>query len=606
MKPKGKSPAAVKTTAPLPPAGQPVWKKYMVVLLVLVPCIVYSLVMTLQFTGIDDKLFIQDNKEFNQNYANIPVSFQRGLFQPADKSLYDYYRPLFLVDVIVEYHLFGDNPVGYHLTNLFFHLLSVVLLYLLLKRLKLGETTSLILSLLFAVHPALSPAVVWIPGRNDMMLMVFLLAGLIFTIDYALRRRWQDFMLQLIFFLLALFTKETAVIIPLLAWFILVFVLKLPWKSWYPLIIGWFTAVGFWFFMESTVKQSGNRLPVKEMIESGIGRMPAFLQYLGKIFFPVNLSVYPQIGEMTVIWGVLAFGTIVVLLILSGNYFKPLTILGTVWFLLGLLPVLTVPKAFNDIVYEHRLYIPMIGVLLVLSQTVLFSVKVREQYRYILFGLIIVIFGAMSFIRTGYYETALAYWSRAVAESPGHAYSTSMLAKCVKNDVKQEQLFLQAYALDSTVKEINLNLGKIAYKNKHYDEAEKYLKQELALPSVKAPENFFLLAEVATKKQKYSEVKFFVTEGLKISEDKSGDASFLMAQAFFFENKFDSAAIFLRKVVAVNPKNEQANCNLVAVFLQLNQKDSAIARVKQMKQNGVRVPPELIKATAGEQLKIKN
>ena len=145
----------------------------------------------------------------------------------------------------------------------------------------------------------------------------------------------------------------------------------------------------------------------------------------------------------------------------------------------------------------------MIGVLLVLSQTVLFTAKVKELYRYILFGLIIVIFGTMSFIRTGYYETALAYWSRAVAESPGHAYSISMLAKCVKNEVKQEQLFLQAYALDSTVKEINLNLGKIAYKNKHYDEAEKYLKQELALPSVKAPENFFLLAEVATKKQKY-------------------------------------------------------------------------------------------------------
>jgi len=71
-------------------------------LLVIVPAVVYLNVITLQYTCIDDTIFIIGNKEYNHDVSHIFTSFQRGLFQPADKSLYDYYRPLFLVDMIVD------------------------------------------------------------------------------------------------------------------------------------------------------------------------------------------------------------------------------------------------------------------------------------------------------------------------------------------------------------------------------------------------------------------------------------------------------------------------------------------------------------------------
>ncbi|MEI7724894.1 MAG: glycosyltransferase family 39 protein [Bacteroidota bacterium] len=573
--------------------------KYRLMLLVLVTFTVYIRVVTLQYIGIDDAKFIIDNKAYNQDITNIFHSFERGVFQPADKTAYDYYRPLFLVDMILEFHLFGETAWGYHLTNLLFHILSVILLYLFFKKIKLDDTTSLILSLLFAVHPSISQAVAWVPGRNDLMLMVFLLGCMIFSIDFAISRKWYLFVLQMAFFLLAVFTKETAIVIPVLAFFILFSVLKIPLKAIISMGISWIMGILFWFGMESFVKQSGNRLPVDEMIGSGLSRFPALLQYLGKAIFPVNLSVHPQINEISIVWGLIALTGIGILVVYSGSYRKPITMIGGAWFLLFLLPVLAVPKVFSDLVYEHRLYVPLVGILLVLSQTVLFTSVIKNSYRYIFFGIIILVFGVMSFNRIGYFKNPLSYWSQAVAESPKNAYSMQMMGTWVKDDAEQEKILRQAYAIDPTLKDINLNLGKVAYKKKSLDEAEKFLKSELALPGEKDPENYYLLGQIAFEKKDYSHVKEYLETGLKISGKGDADIYSQLAKVFFLENSLDSAVINLKKVVELDPTSSSPHNNLIIIYMKLGKKELAVAEIQKMKLLGLTVPPELIKL-AGE------
>ncbi|MCX6306183.1 MAG: glycosyltransferase family 39 protein [Bacteroidetes bacterium] len=573
--------------------------KYRLMLLVLVPLTVYIKVVTLQFIGIDDANFIIKNKDYNKDVSNICRVFERGVFQPADKTAYDYYRPLFLVALITEYQLFGEAPGGYHFTSLLLHILSVILLYLFFKKVNIDETTSLILALLFAVHPAISHAVAWIPGQNDLLLMVFLLSCMIFSIDFAISRKWGVYALQVFFFLLAVFTKETAIIIPLLAFFILSSVLKIPWKSLISLCIGWCSVIVFWFFMESFVKKSGNRFPVDEMIASGLGRFPAILQYLGKTILPVNLSVHPQINEISVVWGILALAGICFLVISKGSYRKPLTLIGGAWFLLFLLPVLAVPKTFSDLVYEHRLYVPLAGIQLLLSHNVFLTGKLKGSYRFILFGSVILVFGVMSFNRAGYFSSPLSYWSRAVAETPRNAYSLQMMGTWVEDDAEQERILRQAYAIDPTLDDINLNLGKVAYKNKRLDEAEQFLKNELALPGAKDPENYFLLGQIAFEKKDYARVKGYLGEGLKISGKGDAEIYSQLAKVYFFEKSYDSAVINLRKVIELEPMNTSAHNNLVIIFMKLGMKDSAVARLQQIKLKGLRVQPQLIELVGG-------
>ncbi|HNY03915.1 MAG TPA: hypothetical protein PKG48_15070, partial [Bacteroidales bacterium] len=139
-------------------------------LLIAFTFIVYARSLFLGYTRLDDSIFIVENAKYNADAGNLVVSFQRGLFNPTKDA---YYRPLFLVDFILESRLFGVKPAGYHFTNLLFHLLSVTLLFLFLRRLKIPPEDSFLLSLLFAVHPVLTQAVAWIPGRNDLLLMIF-------------------------------------------------------------------------------------------------------------------------------------------------------------------------------------------------------------------------------------------------------------------------------------------------------------------------------------------------------------------------------------------------------------------------------------------------
>jgi len=109
-------------------------KKVIFFLLMAVPLVVYIKVVTLDFTMLDDAIFIKENQPFNSDIHNLSIAFQRGVFNPANDF---YYRPVFLVDFILESRFFGINVAGYHFTNLLYHLVCVLLLYLFLRKLKI-------------------------------------------------------------------------------------------------------------------------------------------------------------------------------------------------------------------------------------------------------------------------------------------------------------------------------------------------------------------------------------------------------------------------------------------------------------------------------------
>src|SRR6202020_3196456 len=94
------------------------------------------------------------------------------------------------------------------------HIISVVIVFKLFIVLEVNRVHAFILSLLFAVHPVLSQAVAWLPGRNDVLLGIFIFSFFIFSIRYSREGKLKNLLLSVFFLLLALFTKETAVMGP--------------------------------------------------------------------------------------------------------------------------------------------------------------------------------------------------------------------------------------------------------------------------------------------------------------------------------------------------------------------------------------------------------
>jgi Flp pilus assembly protein TadD len=150
----------------------------------------------------DDRERIVENPAI-RSLSHIPSFFySRGPFEG------EIYRPLSDSSFAVEYRIWGMNPVGYHVTNTFIHIFNTLMLFILLQQFFHSQRTSFIASLLFAWHPIHTEAVIWIKGRDDLLVTSFYLLALI----WHLRGKRIG---SLSAFILALLSKEMALTIPI-------------------------------------------------------------------------------------------------------------------------------------------------------------------------------------------------------------------------------------------------------------------------------------------------------------------------------------------------------------------------------------------------------
>ncbi len=574
--------------------ARPIWQSPFV-WLILLPLLVYVKIIFFDFTALDDQFFVVDHASFNANPANIFAVFNRGLFVPENDI---YYRPVFLIDMILENQLFGVKPWGYHLFSLIFHIISVCLLFVFLKRCKIPETPSLLLALLFSIHPVLTQTVAWIPGRNDLILMIFFLSTLIFTIDYFQKSKIHLFFAQFLTFLLALLTKETAVMIPVIAFLLLRFVFSVKISKMWPLFASWILALFIWYALRASSGPSYQGMLFREMVESGIYRIPAILQYLGKIFFPFNLSAVPQFEDITWVWGALALVTLVALVAISKSFKKPLVIIGVLWYFLCLLPVLLVPKQLNDQLYEHRLYLPFIGILLVLSQTLLFTEKWAPKNTLAVAAGILLIFMTYSFIRLECYRDRQTFWDTAVSDSPTSAFAKLNQGIQSKDSTLRQKYIRQAYAINSQEMLVNYWMGIMADRNKKIDSAIYYYTKELAFSSF--PDLYFNLSRCFFELKKLDSAAKYLSKGIELEPDRKAavnvlaDVYFKLAESAWQRSKFDSATHYLRQVTQFDPGNQQANHNLAMVYFQTQQRAKALLVIESMKMAGIPVSQDLV------------
>ena len=133
---------------------------------------------------------------------------------PTNPQLH-YWRPATLLSYALELRLWGISPWGFHLTNILLHTANTLLLYLLLKRFRPEGPLPWTASLLFLLHPAHGENIAWISGRTDLLAFLFLALSLLFRLEYEERKRGLS--ISLLFFTLALLSKEAALLfLPLL------------------------------------------------------------------------------------------------------------------------------------------------------------------------------------------------------------------------------------------------------------------------------------------------------------------------------------------------------------------------------------------------------
>ena len=434
---------------------------------------VYYKSLFYQYSYFDDHVLILNRLDFFKHLSNFGKIFSQEAFNNYSSKFY--YRPLLTATFFIDGWMGGGKLLFFHLSNIIYHVLTCWMVLILLKKLTQSSVTSFLLTAIFAVQPVIVQVVVWIPGRNESVLTIILILSFLSFLKYLENNQIIDGILSLFFFILALLIKELTVFFPMAVIAYLLIFKKESKSKLILMSIGWIFLILMWAIIRNNVlgKALGGT-NLSEMIMTVIMNLPAIPAYIGKIFIPYGLSVYPNLKDMNI---PIVIGSIFILLIGLSFFYKPankkLMIFGLLWFMIFLVPGLI--KATN--MSEHRIYFPMVGMLIFMAG---FIGEVKTKLG-LIFISVFLVFVSINISFSKNFKNRLTLWQQAVKSSPSSAFNSNNLGAMyfLENDfVNAEKYFRKAVELSSIEPLANGNLGLVLMNTNRLNEAEAYLLKE--------------------------------------------------------------------------------------------------------------------------------
>ncbi|MCY4602934.1 MAG: tetratricopeptide repeat protein [Gemmatimonadetes bacterium] len=236
-------------------------------------------------------------------YLSSPLVHQfRPLAAFLQSSIHpDLYRPLTLLSLAGDFHCYGDQPLGYHLSSLLLHLLNSLLVFQLSYHILARQSAALLAALFYALHPLQTEVVSWISSRGDLLMSLFFLAGLLCHIRTRTRR---GRVLAWFLYGCSILSKESGFVLPAVAYcydallatpahpFRHLFTFTRAWlvRHWgYVLVLTLALALR-WNAAEAAEPVSANFLADADAISRLLTLPAILLRYLLLIVFPLHLS----------------------------------------------------------------------------------------------------------------------------------------------------------------------------------------------------------------------------------------------------------------------------------------------------------------------------
>ncbi len=127
----------------------------------------------------DDPLYVTENYHVTSGLSWENISWA---FTSMERSNW---HPLTWISHMLDCQIYGLKPWGHHLTNVLFHAINAVLLFFLLRQMTGAIWRSLVVAVLFAVHPLRAESVAWVAERKDVLSTFFWMLTIWAYVRYA-------------------------------------------------------------------------------------------------------------------------------------------------------------------------------------------------------------------------------------------------------------------------------------------------------------------------------------------------------------------------------------------------------------------------------------
>lgn len=160
-----------------------------------------------EFVYYDDRTYISNNE-------NISGLTSENIIWAFTASRASNWHPVTCLSHMLDYQLYGLNPKGHHLTNVLFHIVNAILLFLVLRRMTGALWQSALVAALFALHPLNVESVAWAAERKNVLSSFFWLATMWAYIGYVEKKSVRRYGLVFLFLALGLMSKPMLVTLP--------------------------------------------------------------------------------------------------------------------------------------------------------------------------------------------------------------------------------------------------------------------------------------------------------------------------------------------------------------------------------------------------------
>ncbi len=526
------------------PRDQALSERYFLGVVLFVTFITY--LGTLQFAFVYDDLHQIVFNPFIKAWRYVPQYFVSSVWKQMSPLLVgNYYRPLFLLWLRVNYAAFGLNEVGWHLTAVLLHVAVTFLVYCVIKKLTGRLTVAWLTALIFGLHPIHHEVVAWVSGATESLFAIMFLAAFLAYLHSLESSRTIWLTVSAVLYGLALLCKETAIVLPALVF-----------------ACDWIAAsspdpvnrVGTVQRFRRALLPSAFYLPVaaaylieRTRVLSGLGHaltdvpvsawlltLPSILVvYLKHWLFPVRLTGFYDLfyqSHLSLSGVVLPALVLVAIAIAVWMLQKRLGIQATgyaaAWIVIPLLPALdTFVFGNGELVHDRYFYVPSIGASLLVALIIEWALAGQP----IVFGqpgrivgaalALSIVLGLCAVREASYWRNDFILFTHGNQIAPHNSAALNNLAAELmirKENQVAQRLLETAYRKDPEDGRLVFNLGRLTYAQKQYSESEKYARETIRLDPYPA-DSYILLGQVLLQRGKIQEASQALRDGVKLN-----------------------------------------------------------------------------------------
>jgi protein O-mannosyl-transferase len=500
--------------------------------------VVFGQTLWHDFVNYDDPRYVYENTRITSGLSISGIAWAFTHIHSMN------WHPLTTISHMLDCQLYGLNAAWHHLTNVLFHTVAAILLFLALQQMTGAVWRSAFVAAVFAIHPLHVESVAWIAERKDVLSGVFFMLTLLAYVCYVHLPRVGRYLVVVFFFACGLMSKPMLVTLP----FVLLLLDYWPldrikgqlWKrvlEKIPLIALSAVSSIITFLVQKGAVGRTEELPILERINNAV---VSYVLYIWQMLWPVNLAVfYPHPENRLTLWEIISCLLLLICITavaVALRKQRPYLITGWLWYLGMLVPVIGLVQVGWQGRADRYTYLPQIGLYIAATWGLADLTALYRHQRTILSAAAILVIGALSFcawVQTSYWRDSETLFRHARAVT-------------VNNDVAEN------------------NLGIVFLRQGKVDEAISLLQAAVDLRPDNSPahEN---LAKALLQKGQVSNALIHYHKLLELQPDNI-EVHNIVGTVLIQQDRVGEGVEEWQKVLAIQPDNGNALSNLAWVF----------------------------------------